>query len=50
MSPAVAIAREDRTAAELRAFSAKSGDAAQARRLLAITMIFDEHNGSMPRD
>jgi transposase len=42
MSTAVAITREDRTAAELRAFSAKSGDAAQARRLLAIAMILDE--------
>lgn len=41
MSAAVKITRMDHTAVELRAFAAKSRDAAQSRRLLAIAMLLD---------
>jgi transposase len=41
MSAAVAITRMDHTPAELRASAAKTADAAQARRLLAIAMILE---------
>ena len=41
MSAAIKITRMDRTAAELRGVAAKSTDADQARRLLAIAMIYD---------
>jgi transposase len=41
MSAAIKISRMDRTAAELRGVAAKSADADQARRLLAIAMIYD---------
>jgi transposase len=41
MSAAIKITRMDRTATELRALAAKSDDADQARRLLAIAMIYD---------
>jgi transposase len=41
MSAAVAITRIDHTPAELRASAAKTDDAAQARRLLAIAMIME---------
>ena len=41
MSAAVAITRMDHTPTELRAAAAKTGDAAQARRLLAIAMILE---------
>ena len=41
MSAAVVITRTDRTPAELRALAAKSDDAGQARRLLAIAMILE---------
>ena len=41
MSAAVKITRRDHTPAELRAIAAKSRDAAQARRLLAIAMILE---------
>lgn len=39
MSAAVNIMRTEHTAAELRAFAAKSQDAGQARRLLALAMV-----------
>lgn len=42
MGTAVAITRMDHSAAELRALSTKSEDAAKARRLLAIAMVLDE--------
>ncbi len=41
MSTAVVIMRLDHTPAELRAFAAKSDDADQARRLLAIAMVLE---------
>jgi transposase len=41
MSAAIKITRMDRTPAELRGLAAKSGDADQARRLLAVAMIYD---------
>ena len=41
MGTAIRIIREDHTAAELRALAAKSDDADQVRRLLAIAMIYD---------
>ncbi len=41
MSAAVKITRMNHTAAELRAFAARSRDSAQSRRLLAITMLLD---------
>jgi transposase len=41
MNAAIKITRMDRTAAELRGLAAKSADADQARRLLAIAMIHD---------
>jgi transposase len=41
MSTAVVITRTDHTAWELRALAAKSNDADQTRRLLAIAMIFE---------
>jgi transposase len=41
MGTAIRIIREDHTAAELRALAAKSDDADQVRRLLAIAMIHD---------
>ena len=41
MTVAVKINRMDHTSAELRALAAKSRDAAQSRRLLAIAMVLD---------
>jgi transposase len=41
MGTAIRNIREDHTAAELRALAAKSDDADQVRRLLAIAMIYD---------
>jgi transposase len=41
MGASVDITRLDHTPAELRAFAAKSGDAAKARRLLAIAMVLE---------
>jgi len=41
MSTAVVITRIEHTAAELRASAARSGDAAQSRRLLATAMVLE---------
>jgi len=41
MSAPVQITRRDHTATELRVFAAKSQDAAQSRRLLAVAMVLD---------
>jgi transposase len=41
MSQAIAITRADHTAAGLRALAAKSRDAAQVRRLLALALVLD---------
>ena len=41
MSAAVQIIREEHTSAELRVFAARSRDAAQSRRLLAIALVLD---------
>jgi Winged helix-turn helix len=41
MGVAVGITREDHSALKLREFAAKSRDAAQSRRLLAIAMVLD---------
>ncbi|MGC2399195.1 MAG: helix-turn-helix domain-containing protein, partial [Acidobacteriaceae bacterium] len=41
MGQAVAITRTEHTAAELRGLAAKSRDAAQVRRLLAMALILD---------
>jgi transposase len=44
MTVAVKVKRMDHTAVELRGLAAKSRDAAQSRRLLAIAMVLDGHN------
>ena len=41
MGVAIKVTRTDHTSAELRALAAKSKDAAQARRILAIAMVLD---------
>ncbi len=41
MSTAVKITRTEHTAEELRVFAARSRDAAQSRRLLALAMVLD---------
>jgi transposase len=41
MGAAIKISRTDYTAQELRALAAKSKDAAQARRMLAIAMVLE---------
>src|SRR5580700_2651880 len=43
MGAAVNITRMDHTAAELRGLAAKSNDAAQVRRLLALALILEGH-------
>jgi transposase len=44
MTAAVTITRTDATAADLRGLAARSQDAAQSRRLLAIAMVLDGHS------
>lgn len=44
MSSAVKITRTDHTAAGLRGLAAKSNDAGQVRRLLALALILDGHS------
>lgn len=41
MGKAIEISRRDHSAAELRASAARTGDASQARRLLAIAMVLE---------
>ncbi len=41
MGSALAITRTDHTAADLRLFASRSGDAAQVRRLLALGLVLD---------
>src|SRR3979490_2984903 len=43
MSAAVKVTRMDHTAATLRGLAAKSNDAAQVRRLLALALILEGH-------
>lgn len=44
MALALAIRRQEHTAAELRRIAGKSNDSAQVRRLLAVAMVLDGHS------